>query len=264
MKTNLLTSLIIITIILAFSFIQAQAFPPNLSKETYNNLMGMDDKDSVVVVLICSNDDADKYVSELKQGIGIKIQGVDGNRIRAKAHIWQIKKILPAGWLDDIELVSNRQLAPALVQKKQEIRMEIECSCLPVDYANQLERLGLRIIEVRDEVVVAEADDRELLSKVGQLSFVMRVVWWNMPDIQEKFSEESMWLLNLPDNEVVEVRLIMAVADISIDDIGLEILEKGDGWVSVRCDIAMLKKILGDNRIIRVFSRKKFDKEGEM
>ena len=92
----------------------------------------------------------------------------------------------------------------------------------------------------------------------------MRVVWWNMPDIREKFGEESMWLLDLPDNEVVEVRLIMAVTDTSMDDMRVEILEKGDGWMVVRCDIAILKKILGDNRIIRVFSKNKHDKEGEM
>jgi hypothetical protein len=185
-------------------------------------------------VLFCTGD-IGSYAKELKEHMRLKIKSVDGNKITAKASVWQIKKMLGIEWIERIELKSSRGFAPALKheERKQMLRLVIDCSNPPADYVEQIEGLGARIIDVEDNVVIAETDDDMVLYRIGHLNYVMRVHWSKTEDIREKIcTEDDMWILDLPDDEVIQVRLIMRLPGASIDNLRFEeILERGDDWV---------------------------------
>jgi hypothetical protein len=53
--------------------------------------------------LFCTGD-IGSYAKELKEHMRLRTKSVDGNKITAKASVWQIKKILGIEWIESLSM----------------------------------------------------------------------------------------------------------------------------------------------------------------
>ncbi len=258
MHRLILASTLIFTLS-ATSFADGSFPMDKFSKQDYDTLSSLNEGTEVEVRLVCS-ENIDQCQTQLQEA-GVTIIGVSEDRITIRTTVDKLNKIASSDWIILIEKEGKEQgtggaRAPSLKSSLPLIiHAQISCDNPPIDYQSQIQNIGARIIGVEGNLVDIEAANYKILNKIGHLNYVMRIDnIREMPafDVSIKFSEDSKWILDLPDNEIVEVILIpkeSGLLDILKNEMGVEIIKGEDKDILIRCSIAKLKELAELNEV---------------
>ncbi|MEK7275105.1 MAG: hypothetical protein AAB110_07600 [Candidatus Desantisbacteria bacterium] len=257
--TRLILASILIFTLSATSFAEVSFPMDKFSKQDYDTLSSLNEDTEVDVRLVCSGN-IEQCQTQLWEA-GVTIIGVSEDRITIRTTVDKLNKIASSDWIiliekEGMEQETGEARAPSLKSNLPLIiHAQIICDNPPIDYQSQIQNIGAKIIGVEGNVVDIESANYEILNNIGHLNYVMQIdSIRELPalDVNIKFSEDSKWILDLPDEKIVEVILIpkeSGLLDILENEMGVEIIKGEDTNILIKCSIAKLKELAGLNEV---------------